>query len=157
MNDNILKYGNVFCFLYFFVIFTFRNHRHPLSCKVLLCQECKAAGRINVQLFTLEAFLEAPFRNNSCGGHGFICCCSVAKSSLTLCDCMDCSMPGSSVLHYLPEFVQIHVHWVSDAIQPSHPLLLPSPPALHLSQSLSQWHGSLHQMAKILELQHQSS
>ena len=56
------------------------------------------------------------------------CCCSVARSlGLTLCDPMDCSTPGFPVLHYLPEFVQTHVHWVSDAIQPSHflsPLLL---------------------------------
>ena len=52
-----------------------------------------------------------------------IFCCSFAKSCLTLCDPMDCSTPGSSVLYYLSEFAQIHVHWASDAIQPSHPLL----------------------------------
>ena len=51
-------------------------------------------------------------------------CCSVAKSCLTLCDPMDCSTPGSPVLHYLPKLAQTHVHWVSDAIQPSHHLLL---------------------------------
>ena len=60
-------------------------------------------------------------------------CCSVAKLYLTLCDAMDCSTPGFPVLHYLPEFAQTHVHGVDDAIQPSHPLLLPSP-ALNLSQ-----------------------
>ena len=54
------------------------------------------------------------------------CCCSVAKSCLTLCP-VDCSTPGSSVLHCLPEFAQIRVHWVSDAIQSAHPL---SPPLL---------------------------
>ena len=73
---------------------------------------------------------------------------------------MDCSMPGFSVLHYLLEFTHIHVHWVSDAIQPSHPLSPPSPPALNLSQhqGLFQWVGSLHQVVKGLELQlqHQS-
>ena len=57
-------------------------------------------------------------------------CCSVAKSCLTLCNPMDCSKLGSSVLHYLLEFAQIHVHWVGNVIQPSHPLssllLLPS-------------------------------
>ena len=47
------------------------------------------------------------------------CCCSVAKSCLTLCDLMDCSMSGSSVLHYLQDFSQIHVHWISDATFPS--------------------------------------
>ena len=73
---------------------------------------------------------------------------------------MDCSIPGSSVLDYLLEFTQTHVDWVSDAIQPSHPLLSPSPPALNLSQhqGLFQWVGSSHLVAKVLELQlqHQS-
>ena len=57
---------------------------------------------------------------------------------------MDCSMPGLPVLHYLPEFAQTHVHWVSDAIQPSHPLSPPSPLALHLSQhqGLLKWVSS---------------
>ena len=50
------------------------------------------------------------------------CCCSVAQSCLTLCNPMDCSMPGFPVLHYLEEFAQPHVHWVNDDIQPSHPL-----------------------------------
>ena len=52
----------------------------------------------------------------------FCCCFPVIKSCSTLCDPMDCSMPGFPVLHYLLEFAQTHVHWVSDAIQPSHPL-----------------------------------
>ena len=59
---------------------------------------------------------------------------SVAQSCLTLCEPMDCSMPGLPVHHQLPEFTQIHVHWVSDAIQPAHPLSSPSPPAFILSQ-----------------------
>ena len=57
------------------------------------------------------------------------CCFLVAESCSTLCRLMDCSTPGFPVLHYLPEFAQTHVRWVSDAIQPSHPhslLLLPS-------------------------------
>ena len=57
---------------------------------------------------------------------------SVAQSCLTLCDPMDCSTPGFLVHHQLPELAQTHVHRVSDAIQPSHPLLSPSPPALNL-------------------------
>ena len=52
----------------------------------------------------------------------------------TLCDPMDCSMPGFPVHHQLPELAQTHVHRVSDAIQPPHPLSSPSPPALSLSQ-----------------------
>ena len=66
-------------------------------------------------------------------------------------------MPGFLVFHYLPEFTQIHVHWVSDAIQPSHPLLpLSFSPSIFPSiQSLFQWVGSLYQVAKVLELWHQ--
>ena len=55
------------------------------------------------------------------------CCCSVAKSCPTLCNPVDCSMPGFPVLHYLLEFAQCHVNSDSDAIQPSHPLMPPSP------------------------------
>ena len=59
---------------------------------------------------------------------------SVTQSCLMLCDPMNCSTPGLSVHHQLPESTQTHVHQVGDAIQPSHPLLPPSPPALSLSQ-----------------------
>ena len=83
----------------------------------------------------------------------------VAQLCLTLCDPMDCSMPGFPVLHSLPEFAQTHVHCISDAMQPSHPLSSPSP-ALDLSQhqGLLQWVGSSHQVAKVFSvlLQHQS-
>ena len=84
----------------------------------------------------------------------YFCCCSVAKSCLTLWSPKDCSMPGFPVFHYLPELAQTHVHWVSDAIQPSHPLSSPSPLALNLSQhqGLFRWVGSLHHVAKGLEL-----
>ena len=89
----------------------------------------------------------------------FYCCCSVSQSCPSLCDPVDCSMPGFPVLH-LPELVQTHVHWVSDDIQPSCPLLSPSPPAFSLfqHQDLLLWVSSSHQVAKILELQllHQS-
>ena len=61
-------------------------------------------------------------------------CCSVAQSFLTLCDPMDSSMPGLPVPNHLPEFAQVHVHCISDAIQPSHPLTPSSPSALSLSQ-----------------------
>ena len=84
----------------------------------------------------------------------------VAKLCLTLCDPMDHSTPGLPVHHQLLEFTQTHVHWVSDAIQPSHPLLSPSPPAFNLSQhqGLFKWVSSSYQVAKVLEyqLQHQS-
>ena len=85
---------------------------------------------------------------------------SVAQSCPTLCDPMDYSMPGLPVHYQLLEFTQTHVHWVSDAIQRSHPLSSPSPPAFNLSQhqGLFQWVASSYQVAKVLEfqLQHQS-
>ena len=69
---------------------------------------------------------------------------SVAYSCLTLCDPMNCSTPGIPVHHQLPEFTQSQVHWVGDAIQSSHPLSSPSPPALNLSQhqGLFKWVSS---------------
>ena len=71
---------------------------------------------------------------------------SVAQSYLTLCDSMECSTPGFPVHHQLPELTQTHVHWVSDAIQPSHPLS--SPPAFNISQhrGLFRWVSSSHQL-----------
>ena len=68
---------------------------------------------------------------------------------------MDCSMPIFPVLHYLLELAQTHVQWVGDAIQPSHPVSSPSPPAFSLfwHQALFHWVGSSHQVAKVLELQ----
>ena len=81
------------------------------------------------------------------------------QSCLTLCNHMDCSTPGLLVHHQLLEFTQPHVHWVGDAIQPSHPMSSPSP-ALNLSQhqGLFKWVSSPYQVAKVLEfqLQHQS-
>ena len=75
---------------------------------------------------------------------------SVAKWCPTLCDPVNCSMPGFPVLHCRPEFAQTHVHWVGDAIQPSHPLSPPSAFAFNLSQhqDLFQWVSSSHQVAK---------
>ena len=80
---------------------------------------------------------------------------SVAQSCLTLWDPMNCSTPGLPVHHQLPEFTQTHVHRVSDAIQPSHPLSSPSPPAPnpYQHQSLFQWVNSSHEVAKVLEFQ----
>ena len=91
-------------------------------------------------------------------------CCvqfsSVAQWCPTLCDPMDHSMPGLPVHHQLLESTQTHVHWVSDAIQPSHLLSSPSLPTFNLSQhqGLFKWVSSSHQVAKVLEsqLQHQS-
>ena len=85
---------------------------------------------------------------------------SVSRLCPTLCDPMDCSTPGLPVHHQLPGLTHTHVHQVFDAIQPSHPLSSPSPPAFNLShhQGLFQWVCSLHQVPKVLEFQfeHQS-
>ena len=85
---------------------------------------------------------------------------SVTQSCPTLCDPMNCSMPGLPVHHQLPEFTQTHAHWVGNAIQPSHPLSSPPPPAPNPSQhqGLFQWVSSSHEVAKVLEfqLQHRS-
>ena len=79
-------------------------------------------------------------------------CCSVAQLCLTLCNSMDCSTPCFPVLHYLLELAQTHIHWVGDAIQPSHPLSPPSLPALKPSQhqGLFHWVGSLHQVGETI-------
>ena len=84
------------------------------------------------------------------------CCFSVFQLCLTLCDPIDCSMPGLPVPHHLPEFAQVHVHCISDAVQPSHPLMPSSPSAHYLSQcqGFFQLVVCSHQVTKILELQH---
>ena len=92
--------------------------------------------------------------NPNIRGHSWICSVqfsSIAQSCPTLCDPMDCTTPGLPVHHQLPEFTQTNVHWVSDAIQPSHPVF-PSPPAFNLSQhqDLFKWISSSLQVAKEL-------
>ena len=85
---------------------------------------------------------------------------SVTQSCLTLCDPMNCSTPGLPFHHQPLESTQTHVHQVSYAIQPSHPMLSPSPPVPNPSQhqGLFQWVNSSHEVAKVLEFQtqHQS-
>ena len=83
---------------------------------------------------------------------------SVTQSCLIIYDPMYCKTPDLPVYHQLPEFTQTHAHWVGDVIQPSHPLSSPSHPAFNLfqHQGLFQWVSSLHQVAKVLELQLQN-
>ena len=115
-----------------------------------------------MSMLTVALLLSSPFSFHLCT---VSCDCSVQFSSVsqlcpTLCDPMNHSTPGLPVHQQLLEFTQTHLHWVGDAIQPSHPLSSPSPPALNLSQhqGLFKWVSSSHQVAKILEfqLQHQS-
>ena len=106
-------------------------------------------------LICLHFAPRSPWPMEHCLQDLLISCCSVAKSCPSLCNLTGCSTTGSSVLHYLLKLAQTHVHQVGDAIQPSHPLLSPSPPTFNLSQhqSLFQWVVSSHQVAKVLELQ----
>ena len=104
-----------------------------------------------VKVFRSRADLRNGHRQEESKHH----CCSVIQSLPTLCNSMDCSTSGFPVLHGLPEFAQTHVHWVGDAIQPSHPLSFPSPPFLSFPQHQGPflWVSSSHQAAKVLELQ----
>ena len=106
---------------------------------------------VSIQMLSFSRSLDPAVGLKNC----YKGCCSVAKWCPALWDPIDCSTPGFPVLHYLPEFAQTHVHEFSDAIQPSHSLLPPSPPALNLSQhqGLFQWVGSSCQVTKVLELQ----
>ena len=121
-----------------------------ISCLICGCVKCIHWPSLYDHYLFIQSYPKQP--------HYFMrCCCSVTESCPTLCHPMDCSAPGFPVHHCLPEFAQTYVHWVSDAIQSSHPLSHPSPPALSLSQhqGLFQWFSSLHQVAKVLELQRQ--
>ena len=114
-----------------------------------------------IQSSCLESSMSSKLdRLQSMGSQRVRCCQSVQSlSHVRLFVTPNCSMPGLPVHHQLPEFIQTHVHWVSDAIQQSHPLLSPSPPAPNPSQNqgLFKWVSSSHQVAKVLEfqLQHQ--
>ena len=111
-------------------------------------------------------FLHCPFsllHHQSLSSHQTVSCqfSSVTQSCPTFCYPKDCSTPLFPFRHQLPEFTQTDVHRIGDAIQPSHPLPAPSPPAFNLSQhqGLLQWVGSPHQVAKVImafQLQHQS-
>ena len=87
-------------------------------------KDCRIAASITPADNIIHSFIQQKF----------VLFSSVAQSYLTLCDRMDCNMPWFPVHYQLPELAQTHVHWVSDAIQPSHPLSSPSPLALNLSQ-----------------------
>ena len=118
---------------------------HSLCCRVL-CILAKCVSTITVPNRTVSLTLKFP-----------VCHLFVVEllSHVWLCDPMNCRMPGFPVLHYLPEFAQTHVHWVDYGMQPSHPLSPSSPFAFNHSkhQGLFQRVGSLHQVAKVLELQ----
>ena len=125
------------------------------SVALVYSQDCATIITSNAGTFLLPQNETQYHRQSHLSPHAYspCFCCSVAQSCPTLCDPMNCSMPGFPVLHYLLEFSHTHVHWVGDAIQSFHPLSSPSPPAFNLSQhqGLFQWGGSSHLVAKILE------
>ena len=118
---------------------------------------CYSLSFINVLFVNLDCFFYRGFsfpyihRNSICFDDS-VQFSSVAQSCPTLCDPMNRSTPGLPVHHQLPEFTQTHVHRVSDAIQPSHLLSFPSPPAPNPSQhqGLFQWVNSLREVAKVI-------
>ena len=116
--------------------------------------------RYSILLIIREIQIKTSLRNHRPVKIVIIQFSSVTQSCLTLCDPIDCSTPVFPVHHQPLNHAQTHVHWVGDAIQPSHPLSSPSPPTFNLSQhqGLLQWIHSSHQVAKGLEfqLQHQS-
>ena len=122
------------CFFFFFLISIIQGLRKWIRCCLFL-------------FYFWKSFVKLMFSSVQFS--------SVAQSCPTLCDLMNRSTPGLPVHHQLPEFTQTHVHRVSDAIQPSHPLSSPSPPAPSPSQhqSLFQWVNSSHEVAKVLEFQ----
>ena len=116
-------------------------------------------GRVHDHvIWTIKQYFVLRKPPTSTNAHLSVSCCSIYKSCPTLCDSVDCSMPGLPVPQRLPKFPQVHVHCIGDVIQTSHPLLPPSSPAFNLPQHQSLFQCSSHQLAKILELQlqHQS-
>ena len=130
---------------------------HPSPCSIIIGNPDNPSQ----MLHTIKEVLFRDFHGDyalSLSCYFFFCqpqFISVPQSCPTLCDPMNHSTPGLPVHHQLPEFTQTHVHRVGDAIQPSHPLSSPSPPAPNPSQhqSLFQWVNSSHEMAKVLEFQ----
>ena len=115
----------------------------------------ESSGQISFRMDWLYLLLVQGTLKSLFQHHSSVQFSSDAQSCPTLCDSMNRSMPGLHVHHQLPEFTQTHIYWVSDAIQPSHPLSSPSSPAPNSSQlqSLFQWVNSSHEVAKVLEFQ----
>ena len=141
--------------------------QHPSFYSLVFDQSKKdvyVLNQVNVnshQIHRGKIFSQSNFtKNEDSQRTKYTYCCLVAKSYPTLCTPMDCSTPDLPVPHHLLELAQVHVHWIGDAIQPSHPLSPSSPSAFGFSQhqGLFQWVSCSHRVAKLLELQlqHQS-
>ena len=156
--SNLKKCRMVFSLSYLLLNTAWTALPFACLCQLLFCAFVTLLSHCVNWLLLGHALLSAVHRDTwPCASVQFS---SVAQSCPTLCDPMNHSTPGLPVQHQLPEFTQTHIHWVGDAIQPSHPLSSPSPPAFNPShhQGLFKWVSSLHKVAKVLEfqLQHQS-
>ena len=129
----------------------------PVCCKACALQQEKPL-KWEVWELKIEKTCIQQWRPSIAKIHIYMFVFVQSLSQILICNPTDCSMPASSICHCLPEFAQIHVHWVGNTIRPSHPLLPSSPFALNLflHQGLFQRVVSSHQVAKVLELQHQS-
>ena len=151
------KHETLFIYLFIHSFLAVLN----LPCYTQIIFSCRQWGLL---FFVVYGLLIADHRSmdfRSCGSSfSSVQSSTVTQSCPTVCNPLNLSTPGLPVHHQLPEFTQTHVHWVGDAIQPSHALSFPSPLAPNLSQhqGLFQWVNSSHEMAKVLEfqLQHQS-
>ena len=126
------------------------SHPYLTNGKIIALTRWTFAGKVISLLFNMLSTLIMAFLPRSSVQFS-----SVTQWCLTLCSPMNHRTPGLPVHHQFPESTQTHVHWISDAIQPSHPLSSPSPPASnpYQHQGLFQWVSSLHQVAKVLEFQ----
>ena len=133
-----------------------KNYCHKKEQNNAICSNMDGPRNYHTKWTKSESFKQIPYDTLMCS----VQFSSVAQSCPTLCDPMDCSTPGFHVHWQCLELTQTHVHWVGDAIQPSYPLLCPSPPTFNLSQhqGLFKWVNYSYQMAKVLEFQlhHQS-
>ena len=141
-------------------LFSFGLQSFPASGSFPVSQLCASGGQSIRASASASALLMKIFHLRQLDWPRGCSVSSITQLCPALCSPMDCSRPGFPVQNKLLELAQIHVHQVGDAIQPSHPLLSPSPPAFSPSQhqGLFQWVSSSHQVAKELELQlqHQS-
>ena len=153
LNNSLIIFGKeVICKLLTLIHLSYWNNAQDLILLDLIFWSSIPSLLTYIIYLTLSSLHSINFSSLFLGSVQFS---SVTQSFPTLCNPMNCSTPGLPVHHQLLEFTQTHVHWVSDAIQPSHSLSSPSPPALNPSQhqSLFQWVNSSHEVAKVLEFQ----
>ena len=163
VNEYYIYHSFVNEYYIYYLFINGRNwvRRHSMTCLksrpqwfTELANQTQVSLIFEFVVFKSLSYLILPFQT---GHPSYIVVVFQSLSGVQHCNLMDCSVPGFPVLHHLLVLVQIHVHWVSEAIQLSHPLSSPSPPAFSLSQNqnLFQWVSSSYQVAKVLDFQFQ--